>query len=141
MQIRSAIIDTNKTLGYAGVVIPKKIVETFKRENSKRVKYTINNKIMVTGAFFNDKERGHYVLVNKTNRKNLNVKVGDIVTVKLEKDTSQYGIDISKEFQTVLEQDLEASKIFHSLTPGKQRSLIHLMVSLRLPTFGFKKLL
>lgn len=85
MQIRSEIIDTNKTLGYTGVVIPKKIVETFKRENSKRVKYTINNKIMVTGAFFNDKERGHYVLVNKTNRKNLNVKVGDIVLLSWKK--------------------------------------------------------
>ena len=40
-------------------------------------------------------------------------------------DESEFGADISEEFQEVLESDLEVKMLFDTLTPGKQRSIIY----------------
>jgi len=52
---------------------------------------------------------------------------GDDVAVRLEKDTSDYGMPLPPSFQELLFQDTEGSAYFHQLTKGKQRSLIHIV--------------
>ena len=53
--------------------------------------------------------------------------LGDWIQVRLEVDNSEYGMEISEEFREVLFSDPEGSDWFHKLTPGKQRTLIHLI--------------
>jgi uncharacterized protein YdeI (YjbR/CyaY-like superfamily) len=43
------------------------------------------------------------------------------------KDDSKYGMPMPDEFQEVLYQEPDASKYFHELTAGKQRSLLYIV--------------
>ncbi len=70
---------------------------------------------------------GSYILVNQKIRTKLNISEGDKVEVTLEKDNSEYGIPMPESFNVLLDQDEVGSKFFHSLTPGKQRSLIYIV--------------
>lgn len=65
-----------------------------------------------------------YIMVNKLRRAELGLNVGDTVDVVLEKDESKYGMPMPEELQEVLNQDPEGNKLFHTLTAGKQRSMM-----------------
>ena len=47
--------------------------------------------------------------------------------VQLQKDNSKYGIHLPEEMEELLLIDEEGSAFFHQLTPGKQRSLLHII--------------
>jgi uncharacterized protein YdeI (YjbR/CyaY-like superfamily) len=66
-----------------------------------------------------------YIMVNKLRRVELGLNVGDTVDVVLEKDESKYGMPMCEELEEVLRQDQEGSKLFDTLTAGKQRSMIY----------------
>jgi bifunctional DNA-binding transcriptional regulator/antitoxin component of YhaV-PrlF toxin-antitoxin module len=69
---------------------------------------------------------GEYIIsVNKKKRDELGIRIGDIITVELERDESKYGLPMPEEFREVLAQDPEGDRLFHALTPGKQRSLLY----------------
>ena len=69
---------------------------------------------------------GEYIIsVNKKKRDELGIRVGDIIAVELERDESKYGLPMPEEFREVLAQDPEGDRLFHTLTPGKQRSLLY----------------
>lgn len=94
--------------------------------SDKRIVCTLNNDysyhcaMMPKGSF-------HYILVNNETCRKLKLNVHDEVTVEIIKDDSQYGINISEELEEVLFSDPEGSLLFHKLTAGKQRSLIHII--------------
>jgi uncharacterized protein YdeI (YjbR/CyaY-like superfamily) len=46
-------------------------------------------------------------------------------------DESKYGMPVPEEFAEVLNQDPEGDKLFHSLTPGKQRSILWFVGSVK----------
>jgi uncharacterized protein YdeI (YjbR/CyaY-like superfamily) len=60
-------------------------------------------------------------------RKKLKLEVNDTVEISLEKDTSTYGMPLPDELKTAWELDPEGHDIFHALTMGKQRSLVHIV--------------
>lgn len=66
-----------------------------------------------------------FIMVNKKIRTTLGIDEGDVVRVFLEKDTSKYGMPMPAEFEEVLKQDPEGDRVFHELTPGKQRSILY----------------
>ena len=66
-----------------------------------------------------------YIIVNKKRRDELGLAAGDMVDVILEKDESKYGLPMPPEVKEVLRQDKEGNKLFHALSPGKQRSMIY----------------
>ncbi len=66
-----------------------------------------------------------FLMVNKGVRTRLGIEAGDSITVVLKKDESKYGLPMPEELREVLNQDLEGDKLFHSLTPGKQRSILY----------------
>jgi len=66
-----------------------------------------------------------YIIVNKKKRDSLGIVAGDDVQVVLEKDTSKYGLPMPPEIKEVLRQDPEGDRLFHALTPGKQRSMLY----------------
>ena len=105
--------------------IGREIVDKFGFErNSRRVLCSINCggafpcALMPWGEMF-------YIMVNKQRRTELGIVAGDTVTVVLEKDESKYGMPMPEELEEVLNQDPDGSNLFHSLTAGKQRSMMY----------------
>ena len=66
-----------------------------------------------------------YIIVNKKKRDALGIIGGDKVSGELTIDESKYGLPMPVELREVLNQDPEGDKLFHSLTAGKQRSLLY----------------
>jgi len=66
-----------------------------------------------------------YIIVNKKHRDQLGIVAGDTVDVLLERDESKYGLPMPPEVKEVLRQDKEGNRLFHQLTPGKQRSMLY----------------
>ena len=63
--------------------------------------------------------------------KQLKVHLGDEVEVELVRDHSKYGFDVPEEFEEVLRQDDEARRRFESLSMGKQRAIIYIVIQLK----------
>jgi len=68
-----------------------------------------------------------FINVNKEIRKKQSLELGDKITIELEKDSSKYGMPLPDELKTAWELDEEGHSIFHSLTMGKQRSLVYII--------------
>lgn len=81
----------------------------------------------------------HYILINKEIFKKLQIQKGEIVSVMIEQDKSKYGLPLSEEMQEVLNADPEGNDLFQRLTPGKKRTLIHLVNKVKNPTLKIEK--
>ena len=68
---------------------------------------------------------GHYLLLPAPLRRRLGLRPGDEVAVALEPDASTYGLPMPPELAELLAQDPEADELFHALTPGRQRRILH----------------
>jgi len=97
----------------------------FPNKRYKRVVCTINGEIDFQCALMPSGTGEYIITVNKLKRDSVGIKVGDTVHVRLVIDTSKYGLPMPEEFRAVLDQDPEADRLFHALTPGKQRSLLY----------------
>jgi len=69
----------------------------------------------------------------------LELQTGDTIDVLLWPDTSRYGVAVCDEFLAVMESDPEAAACFERLTPGKKRSLIHLINKIKNPDLRIRK--
>jgi uncharacterized protein YdeI (YjbR/CyaY-like superfamily) len=65
------------------------------------------------------------IVVNKVKRTQLGIVDGDKISVELAQDESKYGLPMPEELREVLKQDPAGNKLFHSLTAGKQRSILY----------------
>jgi len=122
----SAVLDSSDNgSGWHFVRVSREIGERFPATDgkSRRVVCTLNGKeqfqcaLMPSGGEF-------YIMVNKEIRTRLKIYSGNSVDVALKLDDSKYGMAMPEELQEVMRQDPEGNKLFHALTPGKQRSLI-----------------
>ncbi len=109
------------------IPIPESIAQDFLKAKIKRVICTINNSLSFHCAIMPSGEHGFFIMINKENRKKLKLNIGDAIVVKLEKDTSKYGIHLPEEMEELLLMDEEGSELFHQLTAGKQRSLLFII--------------
>lgn len=113
--------------GWYFLDIPRKIGKRFETDpKTRRVVCTLNNKHTFQCALMPNK--GEFVIsINKPIREKLGIGDGDTVDVELVADTSKYGLPMPAELAEVLRQDRDGDKLFHALTPGKQRSLLYLV--------------
>lgn len=108
------------------VKVPDKVVRKFLDKGQKRVVCTFNGKvqkhcaIMPAGDFW-------FLLLNKAEMRQLKAIKGEQVEVLMEPDHSKYGMPLPEELQILLDQDAAGNEHFHNLTPGKQRTLIHIV--------------
>ncbi|RMD76454.1 MAG: DUF1905 domain-containing protein [Bacteroidetes bacterium] len=109
------------------VKVPPDIVKALVCGSDRRVIATFNGRERVHCALMPAGDRGWFLNLNKELRKKLGLALGDSVHVELEKDDSPYGMPVPDELAELLRQDEEGNRYFHSLTPGKQRSLIHIV--------------
>lgn len=125
LRFKARFTNASDQSGWHFLVVDRKIVDKFGFEgNSRRVLCSIKGAepfacaLMPWGDIF-------YIMVNKLRRAEFGLNVGDTVEIVLEKDESKYGMPMCEEFEEVLRQDPAGDKIFHSLTAGKQRSMIY----------------
>lgn len=78
-------------------------------------------------AFMPKKEGGHYVTIGLRLMKKMKLTAGMAVKPKFSADESKYQFEMPKEFSSLLQQDKALQKVFKSLTPGNQRSLLFLI--------------
>lgn len=108
------------------LAIPKNIGDSLIKEGNRRVLCSVNGKDKTHSALM-PKGEVYSIYLKKDFMKKNGLSEGDQVQVTLEPDDSAYGMDIPESFQTLLEQDIEGSSLFHGLTKGKQRTLLHLI--------------
>jgi len=109
------------------VMIPEAISEYYLQQDIKRLVCTINNTYTWQCALIPKGGGRYYVLLNAEIRKKQQLKLGAEIEVHLKPDTSKYGMPMPEEMQELLHQDPEGDQLFHQLTLGKQRSLLHLI--------------
>ncbi|HAA13018.1 MAG TPA: hypothetical protein DCE41_15535 [Cytophagales bacterium] len=107
------------------LAVPLSVAEPYVREDKKRVIVTFLDGTKKHCALMPRGGGEWYIFINQKERKALKVEVGDEVPLTLEVDDSPYGMPVPEELQVLWDQDEEGSKYFHQLTPGKQRTLIH----------------
>jgi len=91
------------------------------------------------GAIMPEGGGKYFINFNKQNSRKYNLTDGQILNIELLKDDSKYGIPMPEEFQELLYQDVEGDELFHALTPGKQRSLLHLIGKVKSPEIRIRK--
>jgi hypothetical protein len=131
VRFKTALVKSTTGSGWHFLLVDKKIVAKFKFEDTyKRVICSMNGDegfqcaLLPWGDLF-------YIIVNKKKRDAIGIVEGDIVDVELVKDESKYGLHMPEELVEVLKQDVEGDRLFHALTPGKQRSLIYLVSGIK----------
>ncbi len=112
--------------------IPEDIAAGFLTGKNRRVIATFNDSVKNHCAIMPSPERP-FIMLNKGIVKELKIAPGDLVTIELEKDTSEYGMPICEEFEAVIFSDEVVFNYFQALTPGKQRNLIHLVNKIKNP--------
>lgn len=106
-------------------MVPDHIYKHFSEAGIKRIVSTFDNSKPRYNAFLSDKERGRYIKMSKDVMKEMSFAIGQEINVHLVEDTSKYGMPISPEMEELLILDPDGEKLFHLLTPGKIRSLLH----------------
>ena len=110
-----------------GVVIPPDISQSFITKNGKRCVCTFNDAIESHVSLMAKGDNIYFININKELQKKLNIYEGHNINLTIRKDTSTYQMDVPEELVELWNQDEEGNTVFHTLTPGKQRSLIHLI--------------
>ncbi|UTW61925.1 DUF1905 domain-containing protein [bacterium SCSIO 12741] len=95
--------------------------------NNRRVLCSINGNEKFQTPLLPDGEGGYMITLNQQQCKKLGIKLGDSVSIEMEKDDSKYGLPVPPEFEELLLQDEDGSSLFHALTPGKQRNLLYII--------------
>ncbi|WP_339751693.1 YdeI/OmpD-associated family protein [Algoriphagus aquimarinus] len=82
-----------------------------------------------------------YVLVNQEIRTRFNLVEKSTFSVKIDRDHSEFGHEMSEELQVLMDQDEEGANYFKSLTPGKQRMMVYTVTKVKSPESRMKKAL
>lgn len=91
----------------------------------KRFICTVNKGISIHCALMNSKDTGFYIMIGKSTKVKIKVKLGEQLNLHIKKDSTKHQAVVSIELKEVLATDQEGQLFFNKLTPGKQRSLIH----------------
>lgn len=108
-------------------------------DKDRRIICQLNDIQPFACALMPDGDGHFFISVNKERRKQLDIAIGDEVTVIIQKDTSKYGMPMPEVMAELLAQDPVADKYFHALTAGKQRSLLHIIAKPKTEATRLKK--
>lgn len=106
--------------------VSSEIAETFIEGRNRRIICLIADSLSIQSSLMPYPE-GYFILINQKIISQLGLKIGDSFNIKIEKDNSDYGMEMPEELGTLLEQDAAGNAFFHALTAGKQRNLIYIV--------------
>jgi hypothetical protein len=72
-----------------------------------------------------------YVTVSASRMKKFGIHFGEEVQVYLQKDDSEFGMEVAPEFLAVLDSDPEAKERFDQLSKGFQRYLLYYIIQVK----------
>lgn len=121
------------------IMVPDDMARSFVDAGSKRVVCTLNGTEEFQCALMPKGDGSWFVNINKSLRDKLKLKTGSPVEVNLSRDDSEYGLPMSEELAELLKLDDEGNRLFHALTPGKQRTLIYIAGSPKTSETRLKK--
>jgi hypothetical protein len=113
------------------VIVDEAIAKTLIIAGQNRLTCTINGLLTIHCALISKGDGTHFIMLNKVHAKKLGAREGHMLAIQLVPDISQYGMPIPEELEALLEMDDEFDKAFHALTPGKQRTLIHAITTVK----------
>lgn len=140
IEIKSKVEQVNGSVWNVALFVEKDSATPFITKD-RRVLVHFNKDFHMHAALMPDGSGDFFININKENRKKLNLTLGEEVTFQLEKDDSKYGMPVPEEFVALWEMDHEFNTSFHDLTPGKQRTLLHLVNKMKHPDSRMKKAL
>ncbi len=109
--------------------VPGNVAKAFGK--NRRVVCTLNEKQRHQCAVLPHGKATFVITVNKGLRASLGLNFGDEIKVRLTKDHSTYGLPLPEELQELLRQDSEGNTLFEALTPGRKRTLLHIVSSVK----------
>ncbi|WP_255697914.1 YdeI/OmpD-associated family protein [Fulvivirga ligni] len=110
--------------------IPKDVIDKV-GGMKQRVVITVNKTVTFQSGFMALGEGKAYISINNQRLKKLHADVGTTVDIKLEKDTSEYGMPVPEELQELLKQDDEGRRRFDMLPKSKQRYVIYYVAQVK----------
>ena len=120
------VFDDN--LWYFHIPVPKYIADyLLGTDGNRRVVATYNGSKEIQCALFPNGNDEWFLNLGKEVRKLVGVNVGDLIQVTIKKDESEYGLPLPEELAELWAIDDEGKRVFHLLTKGKQRSLLHIV--------------
>ncbi len=126
-EFNSNVIQLAGNVWDVAIVVPQRIGDRLALVKNRRVVRTINNNVTFQCALMQRGDGSYFININKEIRNKTGLELGDSLLVKLEPDQSEYGLPLPDELKSAWELDQEAYDVFHALTKGKQRSLIHVV--------------
>ena len=139
MKFKARLEQLDSSIWGQHIKLPKKVSDQFLADGSKRIICKVNDQFSFHGAIMPEGGGRYFVNFSKQNSKKYKLVEGQILDIELQKDESKYGIPMPEEFQELLYQDIEGDRLFHLLTPGKQRSLLHLIGKIKSPEIRIRK--
>ncbi len=109
------------------IPVPQSISKELIQQDCTRLICAINDTIKFHCALMPKGEGRYFINLNKERRKILMASQFTELKVSIAPDKSEYGLPMPTEFKELLHQDPEGDHVFHNLTPGKQRTLLHLV--------------
>ncbi|MFD2247718.1 YdeI/OmpD-associated family protein [Pontibacter ruber] len=111
--------------------VPAEVVQQLGGKFNVRLLCTVNSALTFQCGLVALGSGSGYISLNAKRMKELGVRVGEQVQVNLRKDESRYGMEMPAELAELLEQDEEGKRRFGTLTPGRQRYIIHYVASVK----------
>ncbi len=113
--------------------VAEAVVAAIRIHGNTRAVCTLNGVESFHCALMPKKEGGFFVNVGSEICKKLGVSAGSEIEATFEMDTSENQFEVPAEWTAVLESDVEASRIFETLTAGNKRSLLYLVAQVKSP--------
>lgn len=126
---------------YTVFPIPAKpLAELLAREkNATRVIVEINGQGKISSGLMPNGKKDFFITISKEVRQRFGLELGDEANLVITPDDSEYGMPLPEELAELWAIDEEAYRVFHTLTPGKQRGLIYQIAKPKGPDTRVKK--
>jgi len=126
--LKSTLIRLNSSVWSLALPVAADQIRALLEDNEeKRVICEINSSLRWHAALMPDGKGDYFINVSKDVRKRGGIEEGDELTISLSKDTSEYGLPLPPELAELWAMDPAAKAVFHTLSRGKQRSLLFII--------------
>jgi len=139
MKFKAKLEQLDSSVWGQHIKVPKKVSDRLLADGNKRIICKVNGEFEFHAAIMPEGKGKYFINFSKQNSKKYKLHEGQVLDIELVKDESKYGIPMPGEFQELLYQDVEGDKLFHALTPGKQRSLLHMIGTVKSPEIRIRK--
>lgn len=128
--MQSKPFEISITGSYYSLLLPEDIIAPFLEKKLKRVKVkaTFEGKELNFHGAIQKRNGSHYMMFGKRYQKELGIFPNDYFQLQFFEDDSKYGVEMPEELNAVFLSDYEAFQVFESLTPGKKRGIIYMII-------------